>query len=560
MVSLHKNNCQKKKTKKEKMSQALIDYNEEKEINTEMPDHFVLRDYQSECVEGIRSFYKNGDKAALIVVATGGGKTVIFSEIARQVLVKGGNVVVIAHRGELIRQAAKSLQEITGIMPAIEKATQYGHAESRLLVASIQSMQNKRLLKYDQDQFSLVIIDEAHHAPASTYKNVLNYFDNSFILGVTATPNRSDRVNLTEVFDGVAYEIHMLDLIKRGYLAPLNIKSVPIDLDFSKLTKNSADYSASEFGELLDPHIQKVVDLLKEHAPDRFTVAFFPTIASSKKFMMLCNKAGLSCSHIDGTTPDVERHKALSDLKTEKINVLSNVMVLTEGTDIPRADCILPMRATKSQGLYAQMVGRGTRLHDRKKDCLLLDPLFLHEDHNLMKPANLVAKSDDHLNEMKELARLAAEGDTTDYDEFENDEQYDLGDLADEAQSVLLEKMKEKMQEVQNKNPVMKSIEEVSALFGDDSMIDCDKTTKIFGREVTEKQREMLSRAGVGIKTIEAMSRGDASLFIDSLMKRRKAGLCTLKQARMLKRFGEENVNLISFEKASELIDKHYNK
>ena len=330
-----------------------------------------LRPYQEEAREKVQHEWEEGRKRTLLVLPTGCGKTIVFSKIIEDRVRLGERVLVIAHRSELLEQASNKLKTATGLNTALEKAenTSIG-SWYRVVVCSVQTLQReKRLKQFPKDYFDTIIIDEAHHALSSSYQNVLSYFDEAQVLGVTATPDRGDKQNLGKVFDSLAYEYSLVDAINSGYLSKISAITIPLTLDLSKVSQQAGDFKAANIGTALDPYLDQIADEMVKQCKDRKTVVFLPLVKTSQKFKDILNSKGFKAAEVNGSSED--RAEVLKDFDNDKYNVLCNSMLLTEGWDCPTVDCIVVLRPTKVRALYSQMVGRGTRIAPNKKDCLL---------------------------------------------------------------------------------------------------------------------------------------------------------------------------------------------
>src|SRR5690554_2747045 len=193
----------------------------------------ILRPYQNEAVNAIQAEWSQGNKKTILVLPTGTGKTIVFSKVVEEETKTGDKALIIAHRGELLDQAADKLKNVSGLDSALEKAesTAVG-SPKKVTIASVQTLsQEKRLMAYPRDYFKTIVVDEVHHAMSDTYQRILTHFDGSNILGVTATPDRADQRSLGKFFDSKAYEYSMHQAIKEGYLSPVRAQMIPLELE-----------------------------------------------------------------------------------------------------------------------------------------------------------------------------------------------------------------------------------------------------------------------------------------------------------------------------------------
>lgn len=312
-----------------------------------------LRPYQSEAVAAIEDRWAAGDRATLLVMATGTGKTIVMSRIAADAVRMGGRVLVLAHRGELLEQAADKVMASTGLRCAVEKAedTSVGAME-RVVVGSVQTLMRERRLKaLGEKRFTHIVIDEAHHAVSASYRAVTDYFAAAKVLGVTATADRADRRSLGEVFDSVAYEYAMPRAIREGYLCPIEAQTVPLKLDITGVSTRSGDFAADELGTALDPYLPAIAEqMVRAGLRGRRTVAFLPLIKTSRKFRDILEAHGFRAAEVNGQSED--RTEVLAAFSRGEYDVLCNSLLLTEGWDCPSVDCIVNLRPTKSRALY----------------------------------------------------------------------------------------------------------------------------------------------------------------------------------------------------------------
>ena len=320
--------------------------------------------------------------------------TIMFSALAQQSRVP---TLVLAHRDELINQAVdKMLQVWPGADIGVVKAAR-NEVDRDVVVASIQTLaRENRRNQLPVDRFGLVIVDEAHHAKAISYQTILEHLkagqdDGPLLIGVTATPDRGDGKGLVETFDEIVFTYDMLWGIRAGYLSDLRGVRVHIDADFSKVKVSKGDYDVGQAGQMLhDANApEQIVEAWTKYASDRKTIVFTPTVATAEEVMLEFIKVGVPVGMVSGAMPIDERRDVLARYASGDIQVIANCAVLTEGFDDPETSCIVIARPTKSRSLYTQMIGRGTRRHPHKQDCMVLDVVGASATHNLVTVPSL---------------------------------------------------------------------------------------------------------------------------------------------------------------------------
>lgn len=311
-----------------------------------------LRPYQQEAIDTIQA---QPPGRYLVQMATGLGKTVTFASIPRQ-----GRVLLLSHREELVHQPRKYY----GCSFGIEGAGQRSHGEE-VVSASVQSLV-RRLDRFQSDAFDLVIVDEAHHAAAGTYRKILDHFRPRLTLGFTATPNRGDKVRLDDIFQKIIFSRDLRWGIKQGYLCDILCKRVDIGYDLSAVRTRLGDYAPGELAEAMEGTADAIAQTYREHARGP-TLIFAVNVAQAQEI------AGKIPGAVAVTGQTKDRGEILRRFTAGEIPCLVNVMVFTEGTDIPRVETVILARPTQSDSLYAQMVGRGLRLWPGKEKLLLID-------------------------------------------------------------------------------------------------------------------------------------------------------------------------------------------
>ena len=504
-----------------------------------------LRPYQQQARERIHAEWENGHTRTLLVLPTSTGKSIVFASVAADQVRAGDRVLILAHRGELLEQAADKLQRSTGLVSAVEKADATClNTWFRVVVGSVQTLQRTaRLERFPRDYFGTIIIDEAHHAITDGYRRILDYFGSARVLGVTATPDRGDMRNLGEVFDSLAFEYKLTDAIKEGYLCRIMAQTIPLKLDISSVTLSGGDYAVGDLGTALDPYLEQIAAEMAQRCKGRKTVVFLPLIKTSQKFRDLLNSHGFRAAEVNGQSTD--RKEVLADFDAGKYNVLCNSMLLTEGWDCPSVDCVVVLRPTKVRSLYSQMVGRGTRLSPGKTDLLLLDFLWMTDKHELCRPADLVCEDLAVARQMTE--NLAESGCPQDIEEAAVQASEDVVAQREEALAKQLEEQRRKKAKLVDPLQYEMSIQAE----------DLAGYVPAFGWEAgppTEQQAAALEKLGILPDAVE--SAGKASLLLDRLHKRRDEGLTTPKQIRCLEKYGFQHVGRWSFEQAKHMIDR----
>lgn len=505
-----------------------------------------LRPYQQAAREAVEEQWQRGIGRTLLVLPTGCGKTIVFVKIIEDLVRNGERVLILAHRGELLAQAADKMQKAVGLSCAVEKADQSCLGTwYRVVVGSVQTlMREKRLRQFDKDYFQTIVIDEAHHAISDSYQRVLEHFSAAKVLGVTATPDRGDMRNLGKVFESLAYEYTMPKAIREGYLVPIQALTVPLSMDLSGVSVQAGDFKAAEIGTALDPYLEQIATEMEKVCKARKTVVFLPLVKTSQKFRDILNAHGFRAAEVNGNSPD--RAEVLEAFDRGEYNVLCNSMLLTEGWDCPSVDCVVVLRPTKVRSLYSQMVGRGTRLYPGKDYLLLLDFLWHTARHELCHPASLICESEDVSRKMTENLEEVA-GCAVDLEEAEQKANQDVIAQREEALAKQLEDMRKRKRRLVDPLQFEMSIQAE----------DLAGYVPAFGWEImppSDAQCKELERAGILPDQID--NAGKASLLLDRLRKRRMDGLSTPKQIRCLERYGFSNVGTWSFDGAKNMIDR----
>lgn len=370
-----------------------------------------LRPYQLRAVEAVEEDWAAGISRTAVVLPTGAGKTVVFTEIIKRFRTRSrARALVLAHREELIEQAAAKIRLMapelrTGIVKAARD-----NVTAQAVVGSVQTLRSEKRRNRIQG-VGLIVVDECHHAVADTYRMILNAYEGAKVVGFTATMTRSDDLRLGDVWQNIAFSMSIKDLQEEGwrekqeYLCGARGMLVHVsDLDLNKVRKSHGDYSESALGKAIEGSLapQAVARAYREHSDRRQGVLFAPTVSSAEAYGDALAAEGYKVELVHGMMNIGARRDALERFRQGDTQILSNCMVLTEGTDLPMIETVVVGRPTKSQGLYVQMVGRGLRPWPGKADCLVLDVVGASQRNSLLTPIELFGDALEDLDAEKD--------------------------------------------------------------------------------------------------------------------------------------------------------------
>ena len=475
-----------------------------------------LRPYQKEAVNAIIDHW-NEWRRELLVLPTGCGKTVVFNTVAHG---RPGNVLILAHRDELIEQARdkyhRMFAEPTGKIKASDTFLE------RVTVGSVQTMVRRDYT----GKFGTVIVDEAHHTISDSYMTVLGQFPEARVLGVTATPDRGDKKSLARYYEGIAYEYGLKQAVSEGYLCNITARTVPLEIDMSNVKISCGDFQVDSVAETLEPYLPKIAEAVQLYASARKTVIFCPLISIAQELAGMIPGA----REVNGNSPDRKETLEWFD-QAGPGSVLCNAMLLTEGWDCPSVDCVVVLRPTKIRSLYAQMIGRGTRLSPGKENVLILDFLWLCKKHNLCKPANLVS---DNEEDTEKVTRQTEE------------DEIDLFDAVTDAEEQRRSALAAALAQQQKKKSKLLNPLDVFTIL-DAELLDYEPIFPWESAEASEAQIRALENFGLDA---EGVTKGYASKMLDKLIKRADEGKATIRQINALRKHGYEPFDW-TFEQAS---------
>lgn len=501
--------------------------------------------------------------------------TVLFSHIASREVQRGGRVLILAHTDELLEQARDKLFRATGLISDKEKADEMASQSAKVVVASVQTLSRKtRLMGFRDDHFSLVIVDEAHRSLAESYQRILRYFHfgahavaeewempppdlptihKAKILGVTATPDRGDKRSLGEFFQGVAYEYGLLQGVRDGYLVRPIVRNVPIKIDLKGIKRIAGDLSAEDLAIRITPFLKAIASAIKTEAGNRKTVVFTPSVETARLVAEACRENGLLADFVSGGCTDRD-HKIAAFDKGPAGSVIACAMLLVEGWDCDTASCVCILRPTKIRSMFVQAVGRTTRplsgLIDRlstaeerveaiaksaKPNCMILDPLWLSDNLELIRPVDLVITKKEIREKIEDL-----DG--------------DLISEAEKAERDLLKSLEKAAKKHSRKTSRTVDPLVFAVNVGDNAL---KEYTPVEPWEATAPDQDQINFLKEnGIDTSQVLCRGHAAKIMERLKSRKNLGLCTPKQMNFLIKMGisENEAALTSFDNARKII------
>jgi DNA repair protein RadD len=324
-----------------------------------------LRPYQQQLITDIRLQYQLGRKSVLAVLPTGGGKTICFSYIAQAASIKGNRVLVLVHRQELLDQASRAMPVPHGIIAA-NRGMDLSHT---VQVASVQTVA-RRLHLLPRDFFQLIVVDEAHHTSAGTWAKVIQHFHAAKLLGVTATPIRSDGRGLGEHYQSMVQGPTAQQLTSDGFLAAAKVLAPP-GFNVIGLRKSMGDFDTKQAEQRVGTIMGDCLGHYRKHLPGQTAIAFCCSVAHAEAVADLFQRNGIAAASIDGSMDTATRRQLLADLGTGKLKVLTSCALIGEGVDVPSVGGCILLRPTASVGLHLQMIGRCLRPQPGKRAVVL---------------------------------------------------------------------------------------------------------------------------------------------------------------------------------------------
>lgn len=381
---------------------------------------FALRPYQRQCLEAIEKAYWKGVRRQLVCLPTGTGKTVVFAHLPQHLKMKK-RMLVLAHREELLDQAVDKFRRANPDLPVgVEQAERRAADDDRVVVASVQTLsreRSERLARFAPEAFSIVVVDEAHHAVAPSYRRVLEHFGffapdtKRLLVGVTATPRRGDDKGLDEIFQEIVFRKTLREMIEAKFLCDLSGWRVESETSLDGVATRHGDFVAGQLSDRVNVEARNglIVAAYREKLDGRRAIAFCVDVQHAIDLSERFRGAGVSCRPVWGDMPRERRVDALAAFSRGDVKVLTNCNVLTEGYDEPLVEGILLSRPTQSALLYVQMVGRGLRPAPGKAGLIVIDIVDASRKHSLVSLPTLFGLSEKFDLEGKSLLLAARE-------------------------------------------------------------------------------------------------------------------------------------------------------
>jgi superfamily II DNA or RNA helicase len=396
-----------------------------------------------------------------------------------------------------------------------------------------------RLSRFPQNHFSTVIVDEAHRTLAISYQRILEHFSAAKVLGVSATPDRGDKRDLATYFEAIAFEISLTGMIKAGWLCPIRVKTIPLSIDISEVGMRAGDYSDEDIAAAIEPVLHELAAAIREYSDGRKTLIFLPLVRTSYQFADILRGHGLAAEAICGESTD--RKEILGRFAAGKTRVLCNAMLLVEGYDEPSIDCVICLRPTTIRSLYAQIVGRGTRIYPGKENLLLLDFLWLSREHNLARPCSLIAGDE------QQAAEIEAQLEGADGDLLQAESN------AREAREAALKRRLDRQREREGSEI---DLLELANRWQAPDIINYAPTFGWERKALSEKQVAILQSNGVDLAMVQ--NRGRASVILSSLFSFKEREPATEKQKRYCAFLGHPNPSALTKPEAGRWIAEHH--
>lgn len=494
------------------------------------------------------------------IMATAGGKTIVAAKMAQTLLQMGKRVLFVGDREELILQPVEKFYKAARITAAIHRGSQSASPHADVVVGSIQTL-SRRLPP--GRPFDIIIDDEAHRN-TDTRAKIHEAYPGAKILGITATPYRKNLADLSQWYKTVAFELGTFDLIGQGYLTPIQVLTLPLEVDLTQVHQSNGDFDQKEVSQILEPYYVAVANAIKQHAADRTILAFLPLIQSSKDFCAVMRQEGLTARHCDGQSED--RKEIMEQFENGEFQILSNSQVFSTGVDFIKCDCMLNLAATRSRAEYRQRAGRIMRLipgtidpggvtlptaeerraaiaASSKPTALILDLLWQTEKIGLAGPACIIAASDEEEEIFAERIKRQRTPE-------------ELLEMRAQVQAAKEEELRKMLERAAGKGGSLRDAREIIVALHQTELIDYQPGLEWEGKPVSETQVKKLRSAGYSAKGLQY--RGQASKLIDEAIYREENGMAPLETFPALLEAGVAHPEKVTLNKAIQVLGDRF--
>lgn len=530
--------------------------------------------YQEAAFQSFFAEYDDRGRSQLCVMATGLGKSVTAVLIAREIVERrGGKVLVIAHLDNLINQLAEEF-EAWGLPTAIEKAelkarelAALGSTKARCVIASVQTLKGRRLESWPADYFDLIIVDESHRSVSDSYRSIFDHFGKAKLLGLTATPHRTDKRNLGELYAHKCYEYLLPEAIAKQELARLTMYPIDCNVDLRdikvKVRGGERDFDPDVISDRIGPHVIELAENAAAKLGPGQTLIFAPCRRSAQAFESAFNGLGITCASVDYKT--VNRAEIIRSFKegtmasSPEFAALANFNLLGTGFNHKSVGNIVMFRPTQSWGLLEQMLGRGTRLCDGKLECRIIDPAWIVDGSQIAKPIDLFMPPGADEETRRRARELAAKGEGIGLDEAAEQAEEEARKKREAREKAKLVREEKKVQvslgNVRRTKFKSRKPFDLFAVRSMSGMRAPDLAPGTVRMPCTEGMSKRLKE--LGMDSTDQVSQKEAESILSVWTDRKEAGMSTMKQVRLLSRQGWEidKAMDLSLSEAKRIID-----
>lgn len=483
------------------------------------PSRYSMRHYQESAIQAaLKWLYVDGHPSGIIQLATGLGKTAMAGELIRRCMQQGhvSRALFLAHRDELITQAIDCFED-SGLAPGREQGSSRADSlfAANVVVATVQTLRN-RMEQWPKDEFQLIITDEMHRSAGRSYQMIYDWYSHAKLIGITATIDRADKKGLDRHTE-VIYRYSLMDAIRDPlgpFLAPVRLCRIDLGADLRKVSTigKRGDFDQGELGRAIEPYVEKFANSIADEIGDRKSIVFMPCVNSAMAMASALNQLDVRTEWVSGERKG--KRDVVKSYKQDRWQVIVNCDMLGEGFDDPATQCVV-LKPTRSRIAYAQMVGRGTRMHPGKTHCTIID--FNHtSDMALIGPGSLAELDPEVAQEVTEVTK--------------KEKGISLWDAVEQAKETVEKRREEIRVRVARLKQTYRKV--VVDPFEAAANLGVLTNAQTFTEDATDKQVALLAKWGVA--TSDRLTKRQASRMISAMIERSRAKLCTLAQLNTL--------------------------